>query len=253
MIAQAAAYDKFAQPTVPVWRGLSHPSSIRSTIIEYPSRTALMRRCADRIAQRLRNLISDKGRATLAVPGENAPQLLLEQLGRAALAWENVAITQTDERRVPTESLRFSHKLMSSTLFRGGAAAAEFAPLYDGSVSAGNNLSTVATTLRNAILPLDVAVFSIGSGPVFSPHRQRSTGLEKALCPDAPPVVEIRARGTLESRTILSARVLAGADRHILVIGRDTRTAIERAIALNDPIEAPICALLDGATLHYAE
>ena len=40
--------------------------------------------------------------------------------------------------------------------------------------------------------------------------------------------------------------------RHIVIIGAEKRAALEKAQSL-DPQEAPVSAILKGATVHWAE
>jgi 6-phosphogluconolactonase len=226
---------------------------VSGQIVEYPSREALMRKLADRLAERLRALVAEKGRASLAVPGGTTPALMLTVLGAADLPWDKVAVTLTDERWVPVSSQRSNQRLLTETLFRGAAAAAEFAPLYGGTAEPETGLGAVETTLRQIILPLDVAVLGMGADMHTASLFPGAAGLEEALSPDAPPVVAVRAPGAEEPRITLSAPVLAAAERHLLIAGKDKRAALNKALSLNDPKKAPVCAVLAGATVHYAD
>jgi len=230
---------------------------VNGQMVEYPSREALMRRFADRLADRLRALVSQKGRASIAVPGGTTPAPMLTRLGEADLPWEKIAVTLTDERWVPVSSPRSNQRLLGETLFKGAAAAAEFAPLYSGAPDPETGLGAVQTTLRQIILPLDLAVLGMGADMHTASLFPGAVGLEEALSPDAPPAVAIRAPkgqgGADEPRITLSAPVLAAAEKHILIAGADKRAALEKALTLNDPRLAPVCAVLDGATVHYAD
>jgi 6-phosphogluconolactonase len=226
---------------------------VSGQIVEYPSREALMRKLADRLAERLRALVAEKGRASLAVPGGTTPALMLTVLGAADLPWDKVAVTLTDERWVPVSSQRSNQRLLTETLFRGAAAAAEFAPLYGGTAEPETGLGAVETTLRQIILPLDVAVLGMGADMHTASLFPGAAGLEEALSPGAPPVVAIRAPGAEEPRITLSAPVLAAAERHLLITGAEKRAALNKALSLNDPKKAPVCAVLAGATVHYAD
>jgi 6-phosphogluconolactonase len=66
-------------------------------------------------------------------------------------------------------------------------------------------------------------------------------------------LVAMRAPGAPEPRITLSAKVLKSAmSRHIVIIGAEKREALERARHLT-PEEAPVAAVLNGATVHWAE
>jgi 6-phosphogluconolactonase len=69
----------------------------------------------------------------------------------------------------------------------------------------------------------------------------------------APILLPMRAEAAGEPRITLSAPVLKAALRtHILITGDAKRAAIERAETL--PVtEAPVRAVLDEATVHWAK
>lgn len=226
---------------------------MNARIVTYGSREALMRKLADRLADRLGRLVAENGRASIAVPGGTTPAPMLERLGRADLPWEKVGVTLTDERWVPVSSPRSNQRLLGETLFTGAAAAAEFAPLYGGTPEPAQSLNAVTTAIRQIILPLDVAVLGMGTDMHTASLFPGAVGLAKALSADAPPVVAIRAPGAEEPRITLSAPALAAAETHLLITGAEKRAALEKALSLKDPKKAPVCAVLDGATVHYAE
>ncbi|MEC9432596.1 MAG: 6-phosphogluconolactonase [Pseudomonadota bacterium] len=219
----------------------------------YPTREALMEGLADRLAARLRALTA-AGRARIAVPGGTTPAPMLTRLGAAALPWERVAVTLTDERWVPPSSDRSNQKLLAGTLFAGAAAAAEFVPLYGGAGEPDDALGPVAASLSSLCLPLDIAVLGMGEDMHTASLFPGAVGLAAALAPDAPPVAVIRAAGAGEPRVTLTAPVLAGAgERHVLIAGAGKRAALDRALATAETADAPIRAVLAGAVVHYAD
>ncbi|PTW62999.1 6-phosphogluconolactonase [Breoghania corrubedonensis] len=223
-------------------------------IIEYPSREALSEGVAGLVARRLRTLVDERGIARIAVPGGTTPGAMLERLGRERLDWEKVVVTLTDERWVPTTEPRSNQKLLAETLFAGPAAAATFSPLYGGTAEPAGSLPAVAAGLEQTALPLDIAVLGMGADMHTASLFPGSVGLHEALAEDAPVVVAIRTGDQPEPRVTLSARVLRGAgERHILITGTAKREALQRALAATDPLQAPIRAVLEGATVHFAE
>ena len=95
--------------------------------------------------------------------------------------------------------------------------------------------------------------------PMFAPwldpgHPKPAEPGELRWFVTAPDGKEIEAPDAGEPRLTLSARLLdAAAARHILIAGPSKRAALDRALALGDPLQAPILAVLDGATVHYAD
>ena len=81
----------------------------------------------------------------------------------------------------------------------------------------------------------------------------RGDNLRLGLDPAAPILVPMRAPGMEETRVSLSARVLRAAlSLHLVIVGRDKRAVLERAAHLA-PEEAPVAAILDDATVHWAK
>ena len=81
----------------------------------------------------------------------------------------------------------------------------------------------------------------------------RAARLAEALAADAPILLPMRAEAAGEPRVTLTAPVLQAAEAiHILITGAEKRAAIELARDL-PPEQAPISAVLDNATVHWAE
>jgi 6-phosphogluconolactonase len=77
--------------------------------------------------------------------------------------------------------------------------------------------------------------------------------LAEALAPNAPVLMALRSEAAGEPRITLTARVLRDAMTiHLLITGAEKRAALERAQSL-PPEEAPVRAVLDHATVHWAE
>lgn len=223
-------------------------------VIEYGSREALAEGLAERLAGVLRALVAERGRATVAVPGGTTPAAMLTRLGQAELPWDSVAVTLTDERWVPTSSPRSNQLLLSETLFRGAAAAAEFVPLYGATAEPAASLGAINAALGRIVLPLDIAVLGTGADMHTASLFPGALGLAAALAADAPSAVAITAAGAEEPRVTLSAPVLrAAGERHLLIAGTEKRAALDRARDIGDARRAPVCAVLEGAIIHYAE
>ncbi|MEJ8572977.1 6-phosphogluconolactonase [Microbaculum marinum] len=228
---------------------MTHPR-----LIEYPSREALTDGLAAYLAARLADLVATTGRAAIALSGGSTPGPMLTRLGEADLHWEDVVVTLTDERQVPPSSPRSNQHLLAETLFRGAAAAAVFVPLYAPAPEPADGLEAIAASLNNLALPLDIAVLGMGTDMHTASLFPGAVGLDAALAADAPPAVLITAPGAEEPRITLSAPVLQGAgERHLMIAGADKRAALERALSLGDVRQAPVLAVLEDCTVHYAD
>ncbi|WP_321500132.1 6-phosphogluconolactonase [Breoghania sp.] len=223
-------------------------------VLHYVSRDALAEGLASQLAARLRVLVDERGGARIAVPGGSTPGPMLERLGASRLPWEKVVVTLSDERWVPDDNPRSNARLLQETLLSGAAAQARFVTLYGGPGEPEERLGAVGERLLASALPLDIAVLGMGVDMHTASLFPGATGLEAALAADAPPILAIRTKEQPEARVTLSARVLRGAgERHILITGAEKMSAYQEALASGDPLVAPVCAVLEGATIHYAE
>lgn len=231
----------------------SRPCYGKATLVEYPSQDALMTRLAERMARRISELIKTQGAARVALPGVAALEPMLVRLSQKALNWRRVVITLTDDRWASAQSLLSNERMLSDFLFRGAASDAEFTPLYNEADSQLNGIQKAEEKLRRTAFPLDVALLELNSSMGVGSLVPRAKGLADAISSDAPPVVPIRLPRTLEPRVALSVPLLTAAERHIFVLGPERRSALAAALKLNDPIEVPVCAVLDNATIHVAD
>ncbi len=221
-------------------------------LIDYPDREMMAIDLANKLAGELNAALHQGARALLAVPGGTTPGPIFDDLCAADLAWDRVDVMLTDERWVPEDHARSNTRLIRERLLTDRAAAARYLPLY----TPAHAPEEVLAELESVIAPqLPIAVLLLGMGADMHtaslfPGADR---LKDGLAPDAPILLPMRAPGAPEPRITLSARVLDGAlSKHVVITGTDKRAALEEALSL-DPSEAPIAAVLDGATVHWAE
>lgn len=220
--------------------------------VEYPSRDALMTGLADIIVQELDAELKVRGAASLAVPGGSTPGPIFDALSVAELAWENVSVMLGDERWVPETSERSNTALLRRRLLQNNARTARLMPLYAPADRPEDRLKELSQDIET-ILPLTVCVIGMGADMHTASIFPEADLLAEAFAPNAPVLLPMRAPGAPEPRITLTARVLAGAKhRHVLITGAEKRASLDKAASLNDPMQAPICAVLPGATIHWA-
>lgn len=221
-------------------------------LMEYPDREMLALSLADRIASQLAQHLRSNDRATLCVPGGTSPAPVFETLSGADLDWGRVTVVLGDERWVEGDHKRSNSRLLRRHLLKDKAAAAEYIDLYTGDASP--DMATEGLSARLAPhLPLTVVLLGMGNDMHTASLFPGADHLEAAMAADAHTVMAIRAEGAEEPRITLTRPVLADAlNIHVLIMGPEKREALARAQKA-DPMEAPIRAFLDAATVHWAE
>lgn len=219
---------------------------------EYPDREMLALSLADRLASQLAQQLRANDTASLCVPGGTTPTPVFETLSGTDIRWDRVTVFLGDERWVDGDHKRSNGRLLRRHLLKDRAAAADYIDLYTGDAQPDDATDALAERL-SPHLPITVALLGMGNDMHTASMFPGADRLADALASDAPPLLPIRAEGADEPRITLTRPVLADAiNIHILIMGPEKREALERAQKL-DPIEAPIRAFLDNATVHWAE
>ena len=220
-------------------------------LIEYPDAEMMMMDIADTLASELRTCLAQHDHASFAVPGGTTPGPIFDSLCATHLDWSRIHVMLTDERWVPEDHERSNTRLLRQRLLTDQAAAAVYVPLYADAPTPEDALPELAAGLGPE-LPISVLLLGMGADMHTASIFPGADRLEEALTTDAP-LVPMRAPGAPEPRVTLSASVLKGAmSRHIVITGTKKREALERAQTL-PPTEAPVAAVLRGATVHWAE
>ena len=218
----------------------------------YPDREMLMLRLANVLAGQLADFLRRDDRATLAVPGGTTPGPVFDTLSGVDIDWANVAVLPTDERWVPETSERSNTRLLRERLIRGRAAQARLIPLYAPAETPEEMLPALEDGIRPH-LPISVLLLGMGTDMHVASLFPGADRLDEALAANAPLLLPMRAEAAGEPRVTLTAPVLKGAfNIHLLITGSEKREALERAQSLT-PQEAPVRAVLDAATVHWAE
>lgn len=218
----------------------------------YPDREMLMLGLANVIAGQLADFLRRDGKATLSVPGGTTPGPIFDTLSGVDMDWANVAVVLNDERWVPESSDRSNTRLLRDRLLRGRAAQARLIPLYAPGESPEDMLPALEDGLRPH-LPISVLLLGMGADMHTASLFPGADRLDEALSASAPLLLPMRAEAAGEPRVTLTAPVLKAAfNIHVLITGDEKRAALDRALTLS-PKDAPVRAILDNATVHWAE
>ena len=219
--------------------------------IEYADRDMAAMRLADVMASALRRSLAQDDRATLAVPGGTTPGPVFDLLSGADLDWGRVTVLLTDERWVPDDEPRSNAGLIRDRLLQNKAAAAQFVPFYRAGKTAAKAAPELSTELA-AHFPLAVCLLGMGADMHTASLFPGAEGLDAALSDRAPAVCAISTDSQPEPRITLSAPVLdAAMEKHLVIFGQDKKDALEKAKG-RPPEIAPIMAVMQGGTVHWA-
>ncbi len=217
----------------------------------YPDRDMLAIDLANTLAGELESCLFHHDFASFAVPGGTTPGPIFDVLCAADLDWSRVHVMLTDERWVPEDHARSNTALVRERLLTNRAAKAVFVPFYRPGVSAFDAAADVSATFAGK-LPISVLLLGMGEDMHTASLFPKAPGLAQAMASDAPPLVAVAPPDQPEERISLSANVLDGAmSKHLVIMGEAKRHALEMAMTL-PAIDAPIGAVMDGGTAHWA-
>lgn len=221
-------------------------------LVEYPDQEMMMIDLANKLAGDLVAHLESDERASFAVPGGTTPGPIFDVICAADIDWGNVDIFLTDERWVPENDPRSNTRLLRERLLVERAARATYHPLYAKADTPEEGIAWLTPAIE-AALPISVLLLGMGADMHTASLFPGADNLAAAMAPDAPVLLPMRAPGTGEARVTLTRPVLEGAlAKHIVITGKEKREALDRAGHL-DPMEAPIHAVWNGATVHWAE
>ena len=217
----------------------------------YPDRELLVMGLADVLASELKNCLLVHPFASFVVPGGTTPGPIFDSLCAADLEWDRVHVMLSDERWVPEDHERSNGKLIKERLMVDRAEAAQFVPFYRDGMTPAEAAPGLSQELAPE-MPISLLLLGMGADMHTASLFPGAEGLDAMLAADAPLVVPVSVAGQ-EPRISFSGPALAGAmSKHLVIFGADKQAALERAMTL-DPVEAPIRAVLDGMTIHWAE
>ena len=220
-------------------------------IIDYPDAEMLAIGLADELASALRTALANEERVLFVVPGGTTPGAIFDALCETSLDWDRVDVLLSDERWRPEVHVRSNTRLIRERLLTGRAAAARYLPLYAKASEPEEVLAELEANISPA-LPIDVCLLGMGEDMHTASLFPGADNLEDALARRAPILVPMRVDGAEEPRVTLSARVLNGAvAKHLVITGDKKRRAVERAQHMR-AVEAPVAAVLDDMTVHWA-
>ena len=220
-------------------------------LVEYADREMMAMNLAQKLAGDLNTALHRSERVLFAVPGGTTPGPVFDDLCAADLDWGAVDVILTDERWVPEDDPRSNTRLVRERLLAERAAAARLVPMVTADATPEEAIAKLTEEIAPR-LPVDVLLLGMGTDGHVASLFPGAEGLEAALADDAPLLAAISAPGVPEPRLTMTVPVLAGAlAKHLVITGEEKRAMLDAAVK-RDPREAPVAAVMDGMTVHWA-
>lgn len=197
---------------------------------------------ADKLTGVLKDAISARGQALIAVSGGKTPQHVFNHLKQQDIDWSRITVSLTDERWVPADHPDSNENLVRQHLLTGPASAATFVPLFGGEATPAAGQSACEDRLSKLSLPFDAIYLGMGADGHFAslfPNTD-SLHINSGNCTPVPEIESRSARMSLTLPTILAAHNI-----FLLFSGVDKHQKYKEAQALGSTDELPLRLLLN--------
>jgi 6-phosphogluconolactonase len=200
---------------------------------------------SERLVDRLRAAVSERGTATLIVSGGRTPLPLFERLAVTDLGWSNVQIALADERWVALEDPGSNERFVREHLLHGHAAAATFTGLKNEATTAARGAAAAWRALSKLPRPFDVVLLGMGDDGHTASLFPDNPQLAKALDADAAPgCVATRAPVAPQERLTLNCAALLDAREIIVSSAGEAKWQVYESAIGSGPVEdMPIRAI----------
>lgn len=218
------------------------PGHVRQEVFD--DGPAMAAALADRVAAMLRHALSQRGEASLVVPGGKSPVAFFQALAQRKLPWARVTVTLADERWLPPEHPDSNAGLVLAHLLQGPAAAARFVPLYGGEATPEAGLEACAARLAGIPRPFDVVLLGMGEDGHFASLFPGAANLAALLAEDGLALAVVHPPVAPHPRMSLGLAALLDARQVLVQIHGPRKQAVIEAAAAGDGTSPPIAALL---------
>ena len=198
--------------------------SLKTQLLDFPDPQALAEALARSVAEDLRDALTTRNAASIALSGGNTPKAFMRALAVQPLDWSRVAVTLVDERWVPEANERSNAALVRTNLLQGPAASARFVPLYRNTPEPEQALAQIESDLATLPSPFDALVLGMGNDGHTASFFPGGDHLAAALEPTTTAIVmPMRAPDAGEPRITLTLPPILAARRlylHIEGVGK---------------------------------
>ena len=213
---------------------------------EFDSKATLDAALAEKVATTLKEAISVKGKASLAVSGGSTPKGFFSALSQYDLPWKKVTVTLADERWVNIDSDASNTRLVCENLLVNKAKDAKFFHLKQGEELCAETLNDLNLAANNTILPLDVLILGMGEDGHTASLFPCSKEINEALSTDNKDVLmkAVPTTAPHDRITFTYASLIESQNVILHIAGASKKEVLEEALANDDAFQMPIRAFL---------
>jgi 6-phosphogluconolactonase len=212
----------------------------------FASRDELAAAIAARLAEILRQAISETAAASLVVPGGTTPVAVFDRLTECDLAWENINVIPCDERWVAPDHVDSNEGLIRRHLLTGKASAARVLALYRPLPAPDAALPDVMRALKAIKRPFDAVFLGMGEdGHIASLFPDRPETAQGLALDNDQDLMTLNEPAKGHPRMGLTLRALTDAKHLILAAPSEQKRVVLAAAKTNiHDDRLPVAALL---------
>jgi len=219
---------------------------------EFANTTELNAAFADRIIALLEKGIASTGRASLLVSGGRTPAPLFQMLSERPIDWSKVDVSLVDERWVSEADDASNTKMVKANLLQNNAAVANFVGLVTEADNAQDAVAECTDNLKHIKQPFDVLILGMGedghTASLFPCSEQIKAGLDRSK---ADRYIAVQPTTAPHQRMSLTLdAILTSQNIFLHLTGAGKKAVLEQALAGDDPLEMPIRAVLQNASVE---
>lgn len=207
---------------------------------------------AEKVSEILKQAISLKGKASIAVSGGSTPKGFFKVLSNKDIDWKKVTITLADERWVDINSDASNTRLVHENLLQNKASAAKFFHLKQGDELGEETLADLNVAANNALLPLDVLILGMGEDGHTASLFPCSEQITQALdINNNNALMKVEPTTAPHQRITFSFASLSESENTFLhLCGDNKKQVLDKALSGDDIFDMPIRAFLQNKSIN---
>ncbi len=201
------------------------------------------------IAQDLKDAVAQRDAASFVATGGTTAPLLYRKLSLMDAPWNRTTIVLSDERWVDTHNAASNEKMVRDTLLHSNAVTACLKSMRGDTDTPEAAVAAAHAAIAQTVRPFDVTLLGMGADMHAASLFPGAPGVNAGLDVGSPDLVckigPIDGAAGAETRLSLTlGAILASRMINIMIIGAEKRSAYEKALVHDNPVEAPVSAIL---------